>query len=312
MKLVVLDGEAFNPGDISWDSFREFGEFVYYPRSTEAEIVERAKDADVIFTNKCVINKEVIDGIKNLKYIGELATGYNNIDIEYAKSKGIVVTNVPNYSTDSVAQTTFALLLELTNRVGVHNLSVKNGDWCRSKNFCYWLGTLAELKGKTLGIVGYGNIGKKVATIAKAFDMNVIINSRSYRGEGYVTLDELYMQADIISLHLPLTADNKEMINKDSIAKMKDGVIVINTARGGLVNEQDMADAVNLGKVMFACDVISEEPMLDTNPLLKCENAIITPHIAWVPLETRQRLYDIALNNIKSWILGSPINQVNK
>lgn len=313
MKLVVLDGEAFNPGDISWDEFRVLGEFEYYPRSTAEEVIERGRDAEVIFTNKCVIDKKVIDSLKNLKYVGEFATGYNNIDINYAKEKGIVVTNVPNYSTDSVAQTTFALLLEITTKVGMHDKSVKDGDWCKCPNFCYWLDSLTELKDKKIGIVGYGNIGKKVAEISKAFGMQVFVNSRSYRGEGYLDLEEMYKICDIITLHLPLTEQNKEMINRESINKMKDGVIIVNTARGGLVNEEDMKNALNSGKVKaFACDVISEEPMKKDNPLLKAKNVIITPHIAWVSYETRKRLYDIALNNVKGWLSGNVENQVNR
>lgn len=312
MKIVVLDGEAFNPGDISWKEFEELGDFYYYPQSAGEEVLERAKDADVIFTNKCSITKEVIDNCKRLKYIGELATGYNNIDISYAKEKGIVVTNVPNYSTDSVAQFTFAMILEITTKVGLHDQSVRNGDWCKCHNFCYWIGSLTELKGKTLGIAGYGNIGKKVAEIAKAFDMKVIINSRSYRGENYVTRDELYAQSDIITLHMPLNKENYEMLNKESLAKMKDGVIIINTARGGLVNEQDMAEAVKSGKVYFyACDVVSEEPMKESNPLWRQDNIIITPHIAWVAYETRKRLFDIALDNFKSYLKGELKNHIN-
>ncbi len=313
MKFVVLDGEAFNPGDISWDGFKALGDFEYYPRSTAEEVLERGKDADAIFTNKCVFDKSVIDRLPNLKYLGEFATGYNNIDVEYAKQKGIVVTNVPNYSTDSVAQTTFALLLEITTKVGEHDRSVKAGDWCNSINFCYWLGSLTELKNKKIGIIGYGNIGKRVAEISKAFGMEVHVYSRSYRGEGYLDLEELYSTCDIITLHLPLTEQNKGMINTETISKMKDGVIIINTARGGLVNEEDMKNALNSGKVRaFACDVISEEPMKKDNPLLNAKNVIITPHIAWVSLETRKRLYDIALNNVKSWLGGKAENQVNR
>lgn len=313
MKIVALDGKAFNPGDLSWEEFEKLGDFKYYPTSDDSQLVERIGDAEIIFINKCNITKEVIDNCPNLKYIGIFATGYNIVDIDYAREKGIVVTNVPEYSTDSVAQMTFALLLEITNNVGLHNKSVKNMDWCNSDVFSYWKKPLMELSGKTFGIIGYGNIGKKVETIAKAFSMNVIVNSRTYRGENYVTLDELYSKADIISLHCPLTSENEKMINENAISKMKDGVIIINTARGGLIDEFALAKAINEKKVFASCsDVVSVEPIKPENPLLKTENAIITPHIAWVPYETRVRLKNIALKNVTQFLNTEKIdNQVN-
>jgi len=311
MKTVVLDGYALNPGDLKWDWLSQFGEYEIYDRTEKTDVISRCKDAEFILTNKVVFDKEVIDALPKLKYIGATSTGYNVIDTEYAAEKGITVTNVPAYSTDSVAQHTFALILDFMSRVAVHGESVKRGDWCRCPHFMYTLKPLSDLAGKTLGIIGGGQIGRRVAEIGKAFGMNVLIYSRTKR-EGYVELEEVLGKADIITLHVPQTPQTEKLINSETINKMKDGVIIINTARGGLVNESDVADALGSGKIaFFGADVLSSEPPKEDNPLLKAKNAVITPHIAWASFEARERLMNVLEDNMKAFVSGEKLNVVN-
>lgn len=324
MKIVVLDGYTLNPGDLSWDGLKKLGEVTVYDRTSldksgEALIVERAKDAEVIFTNKTPLTKDAMDKMPNLKYIGVLATGYNVVDTEAAKQKGIIVTNIPTYGTDAVGQMAIALLLEMCHHVWDHSEAVKRGDWTNNIDWCFWNYPLIELAGKNIGIIGYGRIGQSTGRIAQALGMTVLAYD-SYKNEAlendkmkYVELDELFKKSDVIALHCPLFESTKGIINKDTIAKMKDGVMIINNSRGPLVVEQDLADALNSGKVAGAAvDVVSTEPIMMDNPLLKAKNCIITPHISWAPKESRQRLMDIAVDNLKKYLNGSPVNIVNK
>ncbi len=311
MKTVVLDGHAVNPGDLSWKWLAQTGEYTVYEQTTRDQIIERAISADHIITNKVVFDKEIFDRLPKLKYIGLTATGFNIIDTDYAAEKGVVVTNVPAYSTDSVAQHTFALLLELMTRPALHDESVKEGKWARNAYFCYWLTPQIEIAGKTLGIIGGGQIGMKVAEIAKAFGMNVLIYGRTIK-PGRVTLDEVLTQSDIISIHCPMNKDTDRLINRDTIAKMRDGVYIINTARGGIIDEEDLADALKSGKVAgFAADVISSEPPENTNPLILAPNTIITPHLAWATYEARSRLMEGVRDNLLGFISGNIQNKVN-
>ena len=315
MRIVVLDGYTLNPGDLSWDTLKNLGEVIIYDRTLPEEVVKRIGDSEIIFTNKTKITKEIMDSCKNLKYIGVLAAGYNVVDIEYAKNKGIVVINTPGYSQKAVAQFVFALILEIGHHVWDHNLKVKSGEWEKRKDFCFWDYPLIELEGKTLGIVGAGNIGKENIPIAKAFGMNILVYDKylSKDLEEYqVSLDELMKNSDIITFHCPLTADTKELIKEENILKMKDGVIIINTSRGELTNEKDVYRYLENGKIgYYAADVVSTEPILNDNILLKAKNCIITPHIAWAPKESRKRLLDIAVNNLKAYLSGEIINKVN-
>ena len=311
MKTVVLDGHAVNPGDLSWDWLKETGEYTVYDKSEPHEVIARAIDADHIITNKVVFDRKVIDSLPNLKYIGLTATGYNIVDVDYAAQKGIVVTNVPAYSTESVAQHTFALLLELMTRPALHNDSVKRGDWANNSYFCYWLTPQIEIHGKTLGIIGAGGIGERVAEIARAFGMKVLEYGKNTK-PGRVDLDTLLAESDIISIHCPMTKETDKLINKETIAKMRDGVYIVNTARGGIINEVDMADALKNGKVAgFAADVISSEPPENNNPLVVAPNTIITPHLAWATLAARTRLMDKVCENLHGFIDGNIQNQVN-
>ncbi|AHF06563.1 D-2-hydroxyacid dehydrogenase [Desulfitobacterium metallireducens] len=324
MKIVVLDGHTLNPGDLSWRELENLGEVIVYDRTTFDRsginlILERAKDAEVIFTNKTPLSREVLDLLPRLKYIGVLATGYNVVDIEAAKEKGIVVTNIPAYGTDSVGQMTIALLLELCNHVGAHSESVKQGEWTNNVDWCYWMHPMIELSGKTMGIIGYGRIGQATGRIAQAFGMKVIAYNRHPHKElenetmKYVDLDTLFSDSEIISLHCPLFDDTKGMINKKTIAQMKDGVLIINTSRGPLVVEEDLAEALNRGKVAGAAlDVVSTEPIKADNPLLTAKNCLITPHIAWAPVETRQRLMDFAIDNLEKFLAGISVNVVTQ
>ncbi|AAK80887.1 glycerate dehydrogenase [Clostridium acetobutylicum] len=324
MKIVVLDGYTLNPGDMSWEAFKEIGDLTVYDRTDytgkeEEKTIERARDAEAILTNKTIITSKVIEKLPKLKYIGVLATGYNVVDLEFAKKKGIVVTNIPQYSTSSVVQMSMALILEICGHVGQHNASVKKGDWQNCADFSYLKYPIIELSGKTIGLVGYGSIGKAMQKAAEALGMKVFVYTphpdKKYENESmkFVSLDTLFKEADVISLHCPLKDDNKEMINKASIKKMKNGVIIINTARGGLINERDLYEALKENKVYAAAlDVVSFEPIKEDNPLLKAENCIITPHIAWATSEARQRLMNIAVNNLKQFVDGCPINVVNK
>lgn len=314
MEIVILDGHALNPGDLSWKCFEQFGNVRYYDRTEgESETVERIDNADIILLNKVPITRSVLEACPSVKLICILATGYNVVDCAAAAERGIPVCNVPGYGTDSVAQFTFALLLELCHHVNLHSESVHNGEWSICHDFCYWKTPQMELSGKTMGIIGYGAIGQAVGKIAKAFGMNVIAYNRTRRnGSEYVSLDELLEKADVISLHCPLFTENKGMINADTIAKMKDGVILLNTARGGLLDEQAVANALRSGKIRAAAvDVVSNEPISRENPLLAAPNCIITPHIAWAPLEARQRILDITMKSIEGFLAGKKVNVVN-
>lgn len=302
MKIVVLDGYTLNPGDLSWEPIEAHGALTVYDRTAPELVRERIGDAEVVFTNKTLLSNELIKDCPNLKYIGVLATGMNVLDVAFAQSLGLVVNNVPDYSSDAVAQLSIALLLELCHHVGDHSLSVKNGDWTKGKDFSYWHFPLIELSGKTLGLVGNGKIAQKTEGIAKALGMNVIKTSKSM-GEGCVSLEQVFKTSDVISLHCPLTSETEHLINKDSIALMKDGVMIINTARGPLIHEQDLADALASGKVYGAAvDVVSKEPIEADNPLLNAPGCIITPHIGWAPLEARMRLMNIAASRLETFL----------
>ena len=315
MKITILDGHALNPGDVSWDIFKQFGDLTIYDRTSDSQIIERIGDSEIVFLNKVNITEAIFSACPNLKYIGVLATGYNVIDTEAAKRHNVIVTNIPAYSTDAVAQHVFAFMLHFTNQVSLHNSSVKDGGWVKSPDFCYWISPLMELKGKTLGIFGYGSIGSKVAEIAKAFGLNIICCSRTQKPDipEMVTFEELLKKSDFVSLHAPLTDKTKNIINKESLSLMKPSAYLINTARGGFIVEQDLANALNNNKIAgYAADVVLSEPMSADSPLLTAKNCIITPHIAWAPLETRQRLLKIAEENLKAWLSGKPINVVSK
>ncbi|ONI41733.1 glycerate dehydrogenase [Candidatus Epulonipiscium fishelsonii] len=318
MKIVVLDGYTLNPGDLSWKALEDIAPTTVYDRTAPEDIVKRIGDADIVFTNKTPITKETLDKT-NIKWIGILATGYNVVDIDAAKAKGIPVCNVPTYGNDAVGQFAIALLLELCHHIGHHSYKVRHeGEWQKRGDFCFWDYPLIELVGKTMGIIGFGRNGQSTAKIARALGMNVIAYDKFENpdmikeGYKYVSLDELLAKSDVISLHCPLFPENTGIINKENIAKMKDGVFILNTARGPLVNEQDLTDALNSGKVGGAgLDVVSSEPIKDDNPLLTAKNCIITPHIAWAPKEARNRLLGIAVNNLKEYLKGNTINAVN-
>ncbi len=320
MKIVVLDGYTENPGDLSWDELGRLGELTVYDRTSltdEEEAIARIGDAEVVFTNKTPITKKVIDACPGMKFISLLATGYNVVDYAYAAEKGIPVTNVPTYGTASVSQFSIALLLEVCHHIGHHDASVHAGNWANCIDWCYWDYPLIELEGKTIGIVGFGRIGQAEGRVAKALGMEVLAydvypNDSGREIAQYVDLDTLLARSDVITLHCNLTPENTGFINKDSIAKMKDGVILINNARGQLIDEQDVADALNSGKMGAAgLDVVYTEPIRADNPLLKAKNCIITPHISWAPKESRQRIMDCAVANVKAYLEGKPINVVN-
>ena len=319
MKIVVLDGYTENPGDLRWDALGKLGELTVYPRSSltdPGEAIERIGDAKIVFTNKTPIPKEVIDACPSIQFIGVLATGYNVVDYQYAASKGIPVTNVPTYGTASVGQFAIALLLEVCHHIGHHNESVHEGNWQNNIDWCYWDYPLIELDGKTMGIIGFGRIGQTTGRIAKAMGMKVLAHDSFPNESGkqiaeYVPLDQLLAESDVIALHCPLFPETEGTINAQSIAKMKDGVIILNNSRGPLVVEQDLADALNDGKVAAAAvDVVSSEPIKGENPLLKAKNCIITPHISWAPKESRQRIMDCAVENVKAFLEGKPIHVV--
>ena len=317
MKIVILDGHAVNPGDLNWDFLDKYGEVNVYERTPVDEVAARIGDADIVLTNKSPINEKILNACPNIKLVCVLATGYNVVDCEATAKRGIPVCNVPDYGTAAVAQFTFALLLDLCHKVAHHAQSVRDGKWCACPDFCYWETPQMELAGKTIGIIGFGRIGRAVGKIAKAFGMDVIAYNRSQCDEGkaigrYVNLEELLTTADIISLHCPLTAENTGMINADTIAKMKTGAILINTARGPLVVESAVATALESGKLRgFACDVISAEPMVENNPLKSAPNCIVTPHMAWAPIESRKRIQDCTDRSIQAFLNGNPINTVN-
>lgn len=320
MKIVVLDGYAENPGDLSWSGLEELGEVTVYDRtdpSDEEEIIRRIGDAEMVYTNKTPITRQILDACPAIGAISVLATGYNVVDYEYAAKKGIPVMNVPAYGTASVAQHTIALLLEICHHAAHHSDAVHAGRWGQGKDFCFWDYPLIELDGKTMGIIGFGRIGRAVAVIAKALGMKVLAYSRSECPEGralaeYTDLDTLLSRSDVISLHCPLFPETAKIINKKTIAKMKHGVILLNSSRGGLVEEQDLADALECGKIYAAgVDVVSEEPIRGTNPLLTAPNCIITPHIAWAPRESRQRVMDCSAANARAYLAGKPVHVVN-
>ena len=322
MKIVVLDGYTENPGDLSWDGLKAFGDLKVYDRSSLTDpndAIKRIGDAEIVFTNKTPITKQVFDACPNIKFIAVLATGYNVVDTAYAKEKGIPVSNVPTYGTDSVSQFAIALLLELCHHIGHHSKTVFEGKWQNHIDWCYWDFPLIELAGKTMGIIGFGRIGHRTGQIAKALNMNVIVNDTfinpAFEAEGfeYVDRDTILAKSDVIVLHCPLFPDTKGIINNDSIKKMKDGVMIINNSRGPLIVEQDLCDALNSGKVAGAAvDVVSTEPIKSDNPLLKAKNCIITPHMSWGAKEARQRIMDISVANVKAFLDGRPQNVVNK
>jgi len=318
MKIVVLDGYTLNPGDLTWDRLMGLGEVMIYDRTREDQIVERVGDCEIVFTNKTPLSNETLLKLPKVKYIGVLATGYNVVDTQAAKTLNMTVTNIPTYGTTAVAQFVFAHLLEICHHVWEHSEAVKQGTWGKSQDFCFWKYPLVELAGKTMGIIGMGRIGQTTAKIAMAFGMNVLAVD-AYQNETlvntqfkYVELDDMFANSDVISLHCPLLESTKAIINSINIAKMKDGVVIINTSRGPLIVEEDLAEALNNGKVAGAgLDVLSVEPAKDDNPLLKAKNCIITPHIAWAPKESRERLLNIAVDNLIEYVKGNPVNVVN-
>jgi glycerate dehydrogenase len=317
MKIVVLDGYALNPGDLSWDEFKKFGEIVVYERTSAKEMENHAADADVLLTNKTPVRKDVIDQLHNLKFIGVLATGYNIIDVSAATKRGIIVSNIPGYGTYSVAQLTFALLLELCHRTQRHSDSVHEGKWARSKDWCYWDYPLVELAEKTIGVIGFGSIGQKVGDMATAFGMNILGSARTKSDQSHrenfrwVDTPELLEKSDVVSIHCPLTPETKGLINSKSLASMKKSAFLLNTSRGPIIVDEDLAAALNNGVIAGAgIDVLSAEPPHADNPLLTAKNCIITPHIAWATKEARTRLMAMALNNLNAFVNGTPANVV--
>lgn len=313
MKIVVLDGYTLNPGDLSWDELKKLGDVTVYDRTAPEDVINRIGDAPIVLTNKVVIDRNIMSACPSLKYIGVLATGYNVVDINAAHEAGIIVTNIPAYSTASVAQMVFAHILNITNDIARYAQEAKESKWTNCPDFCYWNTPIVELSGKTMGIVGLGNIGKAVAKIALAFGMNVLAvtsKPQSALNEGITasSIAEVLEKSDIISLHCPLTDNTREMINRDSLKKMKSSAILINTGRGPLVNEQDLADALNNGKIAaFGADVLSVEPAHADNPLLKAKNCYLTPHIAWATTEARTRLMNIAVENVRQFVAGETV-----
>ena len=318
MKIVVLDGYTENPGDLSWDGLGNLGELTVYDRTPANLIVERIGDAEIVYTNKTPLTKATLDSCPQIRFIGVLATGYNVVDVQAAKAKGIPVANIPIYGTAAVAQMAIALLLEICHHVGEHSAAVYRGEWTNNQDWCFWKYPLIELAGKTMGIIGFGRIGRATGKIAQALGMKVLAFDTNQTPPGvgeayeYVELNELFAKADVISLHCPLFPSTEGIINKENIGKMKDGVIIINNSRGQLIVEQDLADALNSGKVYAAgLDVVSVEPITADNPLLAAKNCFITPHISWAPKESRQRLMDLAVKNLEAFLAGAPINVVN-
>lgn len=318
MRIVVLDGFTLNPGDLDWTELHKLGDVTIYDRTEHEQIVERAKGAEILLTNKTPLNASTLNRLPDVKYIGVLATGYDVVDLQAATERKIVVTNIPAYSTDSVAQFTFALLLELCHRVSRHSEEVHRGEWSRSKDFSFWLHPQLELANKTIGIVGYGTIGAKVAQIAHAFGMNVLAYKRNpldtvpFSSFEWSDFDHLLRTADVVSLHCPLTPETEEMINRNTLSLMKQSAFLINTARGKLINEQDLATALQEERIAGAgLDVLSAEPPAKDHPLLQTKNCLITPHIAWATREARGRLMKIAIQNIQAYLSGRTTNQVN-
>lgn len=316
MKIVILDAYAANPGDLSWDEFAALGELTVYDRTAPEDVAARIGDAEVVFINKVRLTDDIFAACPNLKLVSILATGYNIVDLAAAKRRGITVCNVPGYSTRAVVQMTFALLLEICQQVGLHSGAVHTGRWQSCPDFCFWDRPLIELDGKTMGIVGYGAIGSAVGTVAQALGMKLLVTARHEKpvpeGARFVSLPELLAQSDVVSLHCPQTAENARMIDAGALAQMKDGAILLNTARGGLLDEQAVADALRSGKLLAAgMDVVSAEPIRADNPLLTAPNCFLTPHIAWAPLETRRRLQAISAENLRAFLAGKPQNVVN-
>jgi len=317
MNIVVLDGYTLNPGDLTWDELNELGDVIIYDRTSSVELIERSINAEILITNKTNLDRDIIMKLPKLRYIGVLATGYNVVDINAAQEKNIIVTNVPSYSTKSVAQMVLALILELTLNLGIHSSSVKKGEWSESPDFSYWKTPLIELDGLTLGIIGYGQIGREVAKLANSFGMNILVNNRSgiEAPEHYisrVSIDDIFQLSDVISLHLPLTESSRNMITMVELSKMKRSAFLINTSRGPIVNENDLADALNNNIIAGAgLDVLSTEPPSKDNPLLRAKNCVITPHIAWATQASRKRLMSVAVNNVRSFIYGEPKNVVS-
>ncbi|MDR2909092.1 MAG: D-2-hydroxyacid dehydrogenase [Oscillospiraceae bacterium] len=320
MKIVILDGYAENPGDLSWAGLEAMGELTVYDRTSltdEAEIISRMAGAQAVFTNKTPISAAAIAASPRLEFISMLATGYNVVDVTAAAKRGVLVSNIPTYGTMAVGQFAIALLLEICHHAGHHAQAVREGRWQNNPDWCFWDYPLIELAGKTMGIIGFGRIGQTTGAIAKAMGMRVIACDETVTDTGraiaeYVSLDSLFSQSDVISLHCPLFESTREIVNRESIARMKDGVILINNSRGGLIVEQDLADALNSGKVYAAgLDVVSSEPVRGDNPLLTAKNCLITPHISWAPKESRLRLMEVAVANLRAFIEGKPINVVN-
>lgn len=319
MKIVILDGYTLNPGDLNWDELKKLGDTTIYDRTPVDKVVERAAGAEIVFTNKTPISEESIKSLPYLKFIGVLATGYNVVNTEAAKAKGIVVANVPGYGTPSVVQMTFALLLELCQHVQQHSEVVREGKWARSVDWCFWDYPLVELQGKTMGIIGFGSIGQKVGDVATAFGMNIIGNSRHWSDQSHrpnfkwAEVPELLAQSDVVTIHCPLFPETKGLINRESLQTMKRSAFLINTARGPIIVDEDLADALNNDVIAGAAiDVLSVEPPSIDNPLFKAKNCIITPHIAWATKEARERLMQIAVGNLSAFLNGNPINVVNK
>lgn len=316
VKIVVLDGYTLNPGDLSWNKLKALGNTEVYEYSTAEEIMERAREAEIILVNKAILNADILKALPKLRCICVTATGYNNVDIKFAKSKDIIICNVSGYGTDSVAQHVFALLLELTNQVGIHHESVQNGDWSRCRDFSYWKTPLVELAGKTMGIYGFGKIGQQVANIAMAFGMKILSTHKHPKrdarpGVTFVSIEELFTQSDVITLHAPMTDENKGIVNKDLLSKMKSTAFIINTARGGLINEADLKSALENDDLAGAgLDVLSEEPPKNGNILFGVKNCIITPHNAWGSREARERLLDETVENVAAFLQGEPRNVI--
>lgn len=318
MKIVNLDGYTTNPGDLSWEGIEKLGDYTVYDRTAPDEIIERANGADILIVNKTIIDRDILDALSpELRYIGLQSTGYNVVDCEYARQLGITVCNIPAYSTNAVAQLVFAFILQITNEVALHSDAVINGEWCKCPDFCFWKKPLTELDGKTIGILGFGSIGRKVAEIALAFGMKVLAyNPRPKEKDGlnvhFADIDELLSDSDIVTCHCPLTKETEGLINKENISKMKKSAILINTSRGPVVDEQALADALNNGRLQAAgLDVLKVEPARRDNPLLTAKNCYITPHIAWAAKETRARLLRILEDNIVAYLNGTPQNVVN-
>jgi len=316
MKIVVLDGFTLNPGDLSWKELQSLGDCTVFDRTSSTEVVPRAEGAEIILTNKTVVSREHLSSLPNLKYIGVLATGYNIVDVAAARERNIPVTNVPTYGTRSVAQHTFALLLELTQHTGHHSQTVREGRWSDSPDFCYWDYPLIELEGLTMGVVGFGRIGAAVADLARAFGMKVIASSATTKparsGVRFTDLESLFREGDVVSLHCPLTPQTKQLVNQARLALMKTTAFLLNTSRGPLIDESALADALNAGRLAGAgLDVLSVEPPVAENPLLKAKNCLITPHIAWATRSARARLLQTAVENVRAFIAGKSVNLVN-